>query len=308
MKKRKIFELQSLYRDNLVINGYEFGEGSLGVCVIGSLRGNEVQQLYVCSQLVKFLKKIEQESPEKIKKKIMIVPSANHYSLNIGERFWVCDHTDINRMFPGYDEGETVQRIADGIFKEIKDFPYGIQFTSNYVAGEYTPHIRIMKTGLEDIEDAKKFGMPYVVVRDPRPYDTTTLNYNWQIWDTKAFSIYTGVTDQIDNEKARMAYKSVIHFLNEMDIIDYEIEPEFESNVISDDDLVNVKTTKAGLFHFIATIGQEIEKGEVIAKIYDPFEGECIEELIAPVDGTVFFHNNEPMVYAKTIAYKVLAK
>ena len=31
-------------------------------------------------------------------------------------------------MFPGYDLGETTQRIADGIFSQIKDYEYGIQF------------------------------------------------------------------------------------------------------------------------------------------------------------------------------------
>ena len=31
------------------------------------------------------------------------------------------------------------------------------------------------------------FGLPYAFIRTPRPYDTTTLNYNWQIWETKAF-------------------------------------------------------------------------------------------------------------------------
>ncbi len=308
MRKKKIFELQSLYRENLVIEGYEFGEGSLGACIMGSLRGNEVQQLYVCSQIVKTLKEIEATTPEKIRKKVMVVPSGNHYSLNIGERFWVCDHTDINRMFPGYNEGETVQRIADGLFKGIKDYPYGLQFTSNYVAGDYIPHIRIMKTGLEDIEDAKKFGMPYVVIREPRPYDTTTLNYNWQIWDTNAFSIYTGVTDTIDDEKAKLAFNAVMHFLNEKGIVEYDAEQAYTSLVINDDDLISIQTTRAGLFNFVCLTGDEVKCGDVLARVYDPFEGYLLEEIKAPCDGFIFFHHNKPMVYAKTIAFKMIAE
>ena len=31
---------------------------------------------------------------------------------------------------------------------------------------------------------ARQFGLPYVVLRKVRPYDTTTLNYNWKIWET----------------------------------------------------------------------------------------------------------------------------
>ena len=56
--------------------------------------------------------------------KILIIPSCNPYSLNIQKRFWPIDNTDINRMFPGYDLGETTQRIADGVFREIMETLY----------------------------------------------------------------------------------------------------------------------------------------------------------------------------------------
>ena len=45
---------------------------------------------------------------------------------------------------------------------------------------------------------AMQFGLPYVVKRKVRPYDTATLNYNWQVWNTEAFSLYTTATEQID--------------------------------------------------------------------------------------------------------------
>lgn len=38
----------------------------------------------------------------------------------------------------------------------------------------------------------KIFGLPYVSVSEPAPLDTTLLNYNWQNWNTKAFSLYGG--------------------------------------------------------------------------------------------------------------------
>ena len=53
---------------------------------------------------------------------ILVIPSANPYSMNIEKRFWPIDNTDINRMFPGYVKGETTQRIAGGIFEKIQDY------------------------------------------------------------------------------------------------------------------------------------------------------------------------------------------
>ena len=53
------------------------------------------------------------------------------------------------------------------------------------------------------------FGLPYVVMRKPAPIDTTTLNYNWQIWETNAFSIYTKETDEVGEQSAQEAVAAV---------------------------------------------------------------------------------------------------
>ena len=45
MNKRVIYEMVGLYRDDFQITGYEFGEGEKSVCIVGSARGNDVQQI-----------------------------------------------------------------------------------------------------------------------------------------------------------------------------------------------------------------------------------------------------------------------
>lgn len=213
MEEKLLFELDSVYRDNMRIKGFTFGNGEKSVCIVGATRGNEVQQVFICSQLIKIFKQLEIQGKICGGKSIMVVPTVNSYSMNIGKRFWSTDNTDINRMFPGYNLGETTQRIAAGIFENINDFKYGIHFTSFYMPGSFLPHVRMMKTGFEDIELAKDFGLPYIYRRNARPYDTTTLNYNRQLWDTKAFSIYTNATDHIDILSARGAINAVLTFL-----------------------------------------------------------------------------------------------
>ena len=46
MNKRVVYEMRGLYRDTFCVKGYEFGTGKKSVCIVGSSRGNEVQQLY----------------------------------------------------------------------------------------------------------------------------------------------------------------------------------------------------------------------------------------------------------------------
>lgn len=308
MKKKIVYEIKSLYRDNFRVTGYEFGEGKKSVCVVGNTRGNEVQQLYVCSQLVKRLKKMEEEGKIREGHKILVIPSINPYSMNIQKRFWTTDNTDINRMFPGYDLGETTQRIAAGVFEVVKEYEYGMQLASFYMPGKFTPHIRMMKAGFENTELAKKFGMPYVVLRNIRPYDTTTLNYNWQIWETHGFSIYTTTTASIDKESAGMAVRSILTFLNKEGIAEYHGHDGYISQVVEDTDMVSVRTRSAGIFESAVRVGAEVGKGQVLARILDPYEGEVKEVLKSPVDGIVFFEHDAPLTYANTAVYKLVIR
>ena len=61
MKKEVIYTLKSPYRDDMRITGYSFGKGEKTACIVGAIRGNEIQQLYTCSQLIKTLTKHEKK-------------------------------------------------------------------------------------------------------------------------------------------------------------------------------------------------------------------------------------------------------
>ncbi len=308
MHKRIIYQIKGMYRDDFRITGYEFGEGEKSVCIVGSSRGNEVQQIYCCSRLVKKCRQLEEEGRIKKGHKILIIPSINPYSMNIQKRFWPTDNTDINRMFPGYNLGETTQRIADGVFREIKDYAFGIQFTSFYMPGDFVPHVRMMDEGFSRVETAKQFGLPYVVIREVRPYDTTTLNYNWQVWNTQAFSLYTTTTARIEPKGAGQAVLAVMNFLSRQGMIKYSIPEQNEPQVLKDKEMISVRTAKSGIFEALVKTGEAVDVGQPLANIMDPYEGENLETLYSPVQGVVFFQHNEPLTYADTVVIKMVKR
>ena len=306
MKKKIIYEIKGLYRDSFRITGFEFGKGKKSLCIVGSMRGNEVQQLYCCSQLVKKFRQLEEERRIRPDVKILIIPCCNPYSINTQKRFWTIDNTDINRMFPGYDLGETTQRIADGIFSQIKDYEYGIQFTSFYMPGEFIPHVRLMDEGYSDVITAMKFGMPYVVKRTVRPYDTATLNYNWQVWNTKAYSLYTSTTSRIDKKSAGQAVLSILRFCKSVGFVKYQENGDHPSIVISDKELISVRTAKSGIFEPLVKVGDSVDEGTPLAEIINPYDGSVMETLYAPRRGTLFFMHSGPITYAETAVIKMV--
>ena len=306
MEKVLIYTIPSLYRDDFRIHGYRFGGGEKTLCIVGSLRGNEYQQIYTCSRLIRRLKALEASGRLNAEKEILVIHSLNPCSMNIEKWFWPTDNTDINRMFPGYGLGETTQRIAAGVFDVVSAYENGIQFASFYMPGRFCPHVRIMKTGYENMEKARQFGLPYIVLKVPRPYDTTTLNYNWQIWETDAFSLYGTTTEQLEEESAEEIGDAILRFMAANDILIEEREKGQESKVVTDRELLSVRPKRAGIFRAVTGVREQVKKGQLLARVLDACLGEVIEELYAPADGVIFFLHDKPLVYANTAVIKLL--
>lgn len=306
MYKEEICVVKSPCREDMVVHDYRFGKGEQSACILGSVRGNEMQQMYICSQLVRALKELEANGCINAGKSIMVIPVVNALGMNVSRRFFGVENMDINRMFPGKEDGNTTDRIAFQIFEKIKGYTYGIQLTSFYMTGEFVPHVRMMETGYQNTSLANLFGLPYVVVRKPTPIDTKTLNYNWQNEMTAAFSVYTNKNDTIDEKSARQAVAAVLRFLTRMGIIRYESHSGYISHVIMEEDLTDVHVKNGGIFKGLVSPGEDVRYGYLLAEIIDPYEGYVKETITAPTDGIVFFAHTEPLISQGGIAYRLI--
>ena len=309
MREEILFTLDTPYRQSLLVKGWYFGNPSQrSLAVMGALRGNEIQQMYICAQLIRSLGDLERQGGLSEECGVLVIPCANQFSMNVGRRFWAADNTDINRMFPGYDQGETTQRIAQRIFDALQGYRYGVHVTSLYLPGRCLPHVRIMETGYHRPEEAAGFGLPYTMLRKPHPYDTTTLNYNWQTWDTQAFSLYSGETDEVDQNLARQAVESVLRLLGEKGLCRPVAGPGETTRICHEEDLHDVLTTAGGLLVHRLTLGAQAQAGDVLAEVVNPFTGTVVEQLKTRVPGRVFFIHRSRLINGHEVAYRVLPR
>lgn len=192
-------------------------DGGKRFCVVTGINGDELEGQYVAFLLNQEL----QRHPEYLRGTVDIYPAMNSLGINTIQRGVPLFDLDINRMFPGYMQGGTTQRIAGALFDAVKGYRYGIHFASFYLPGDFVLHVRIMDIGYQTSSLGNLFGLPYVVMRTPKPIDTTTLNYNWQIWESNAFSIYTRETAHIDEESAAQAVSAVLRYLSRVGVVKY---------------------------------------------------------------------------------------
>ncbi|MFR7477765.1 MAG: M14 family metallopeptidase [Acutalibacteraceae bacterium] len=308
MKETILFTIDTPYRHALPVRAWSFGpEGKKDLAVMGALRGNEIQQMYICGRLIRALEAAEAAGQLDPSCGLLVIPCANQFSMNVGRRFWAADNTDINRMFPGYDQGETTQRIAARLFEALQGYPYGVHLTSFYLPGDHLPHVRMMDTGYQRLEQAAGFGLPYVLLRSPQAYDTTTLNYNWQIWNTQAFSLYSTSTDCIDEEAARLAVESILRFLAVKGYLHRTYLPAtLAPRIIRESCLRTVLTHAGGLLLCRRKPGDAVADGELLGEVLNPCTCETLEQLKADGSGRVFFSHRAQLINGHEVAFRIL--
>ena len=152
-----------------------------------------------------------------------------------------------------------------------------------------------------------EFGLPYVYVRTPRDYDQTTLNYNWQLCGTQAYSLYAGKTREIDEAAADQSLRAIVRFLNSRGIIRSETAPGHASSIITNADMTSVSATSAGLLRRVKFAGAHVRRGEQLAFIINPCDGSVREVLKAPVTGMLFFMQDGPFITEHSPVFQVLA-
>lgn len=312
MTTKELIRLESASREDLVVNSYNFGkDGGKKVAIVSGLRGDELMSLFVASQLINFLKTKEEKNPDFFNGLISVVPSVNHYGFNIHEKYWPIDKTSLTRMFPGYNEGETTQRIAYRLFEAIKDYDYGIRISTGFRNMFQIPHIKLYKTDFlkeETKNSAQNFGLKYVQLEEPAPFDTVTLAYNWELWGASSFVMHGGATGHIDELEARKMVNAILRFLYKEGIINYGITDEYSPIYIDHNDIINLKSAKAGIFFSHVKTGEIVKEGQNLGVVYDAMDGSILQNIVAPEDGVVFAYLHTSLIFENTAAVALAIK
>ena len=277
-------------------NRLQHGDSPKRVCIVTGTHGDELEGQYVCFRLNQIIR----EQLERLNGTVEIYPALNPLGIDSITRGIPTFDLDMNRIFPGDPQGAMPE--------QIKGYTYGIQLASFYISGDLVPHVRLMRTGYEDTKGAKLFGMPYITLRKPLPFDTTLLNYNWQIWETKAYSLYGGMNDGEESPVTAEMIGTILRFAQRIGLTRKPVVgiPDFNPQVIDESSFCSVRTPQAGIFYRLKGAGAKVQEGEPLARIIDPYEGSVRAEITSPTDGIIFFAHNKPLALANTLLFNIL--
>jgi hypothetical protein len=176
MTQRILPHMTAPLREDFDISYHDIGSehGPPRIALVAGLHGNELNGVFVLSRLAAFLQEVAegQQAGLQLRERAIIIPAVNILGLNTLNRHWPFDNTDINRMFPGYDAGETTQRIAHAVLEVTRLAHYRVDLHSASLDFEELPQVRLYDPTEDERAKARLFGLPAVIERPTKGITT----------------------------------------------------------------------------------------------------------------------------------------
>jgi uncharacterized protein len=223
---------------------------------------------------------------------IICIPIINIYGfLNFSRD--LPDGKDINRSFPGSENGSLASRVAHFIVQEILPLiDYGIDYHTGGAAKSNYPQVRCITKDEENLNLAKAFAAPIILNSNYRPGSLRKEAAK----NGKRIIVYEGGEslrfDENAIEQAIKGTKRVMHYLN---MVSKSPNKEFTPTLVEKSSWVRAKY--AGMFRSNIMPGDTVKKNQIIGSITDPY-GDFEHKKKAPFNGIVIGKNNNPIVHA----------
>jgi predicted deacylase len=201
-------------------------------------------------------------------------------------------------MFPGYDKGETTQRIAAAVLEATRAAPYRVDLHSSNLDFEELPHVRLFDPSPAEREKSHWFGLPAMVEARIEKILTVSLMRAWKLQGGENFMLRGGQAGNIRLAHCELMYGALLNFLHRTRILAGEqlTEQDEDQHYFAVGEKFKIISEEAGFFVSKLSVGQWIKAGDLVGYLYDGFTGKVRAEIRAPVGGLVLGLRRQPLV------------
>ncbi len=269
------------------------------VALVAGIHGNELNGVFVLARLADLLHAAWRgDHPRyRLRARAVVIPAVNVLGVNIGSRVWPFDRTDINRMFPGNEAGETTQRIAYRVITATRDAYYRVDVHSSSPEFEELPQVRLYEPNDDERASAFLFGLPAIVERPMNTAFASTVGHAWRWHGGESFVLQAGQAGGLQLHHCERLFNALVSFLLRTGVLEGEHSDEDE-----DTHLFGLRQTlpliseTAGFFVSHLPVGRWVQPSETIGHVYDAFEGVPLTEVRAPVAGLLSGVRRQPLL------------
>ena len=271
------------------------------IAFTSGLHGNELEGIYLCHLLIRYLKALKKSQPEAFQGAVHIYPAVNPQAIAAGTRLWPFFSIDINRQFGGDNGNSLPAQSATALLNDLKsstDLVVDVHASNLHL--KEAPQIRIIDGFHKKlIPLAVQCNVDLIWVHPASPMFESTLGYNLNQAKIPTLVIETGTALRINQNFANRIFQGMLNLLHHTGVI-VSTDSHSKTNypiIINPSQVILLQAEYAGLFIGHADLRSNIRKGEKIGEVLDATDGEVLQEVTAAESGFLFTTREHPLVY-----------
>lgn len=272
------------------------------ISIVTGTHGDELDGQYVCYEIVRRLN----ANPGKLKGIVDIYPDVNPLGLDTGSRGIPMFDLDMNRVFPGDNNGAMAEYVAAGVVDDIIGSDICLDIHSSNIFVREAPQVRLNDDNAEKLLPyAKLLNADFVWIYSSITVLDATLAYSLNNMGVPTLVAEMGVGHRINNAYCSQLIDGIFNMLIHMGI--WISEPkEVKQPIISTEGEVSIiNAAQTGVFVSAVNSMGTIAMGTHIGDIIEPIEGKIIQRIESPTDGIIFTLRENPVVYKGALIARV---
>ena len=215
---------------------------------------------------------------------------------------------DMNRLFPGNQEGDMTEYLAAKIIEDVTGSDVCIDIHASNIYLTEIPQIRINELHKKMLVPlAKKTNVDFIWVHGANTVLESTFAHSLNSRKVPTLVVEMGVGMRITKEYCDQLTDGIFNLMRELGIWQGETSKP-RKPIISEDpeDVSYLNATTAGVFVPHVKHWERLKKGDHIGSIIDPLKGKVLDEILSPVNGILFTIREYPVVDAGSLVGRLL--
>jgi len=238
------------------------------LCLTAGIHGDELNGVEVARRAFAHI------DTQKLRGTVIVLPAINAEGVRSGNRY-LPDRRDLNRSFPGSAGGSVASVIANAVFQRVLthcDALVDLHTASNQRAN--IPQIRASLSDPATLALAVHFGVG-IVVDGAGPEGS--LRREVARTGIPAIIYEAGEPLRFEEEEIKRGMEGVANVMAYLDMTDRDDRQTPENRIYRRSKWVRVPVGRGGFFFATAKLGDDIDIGDSLGNIVDPFTDEVFE-------------------------------
>ncbi|MCB1173870.1 MAG: succinylglutamate desuccinylase/aspartoacylase family protein [Leptospiraceae bacterium] len=267
-----------------VIHGREAGPV---LFLSGAVHGDEINGIEIIRRILSL------PSLKRMKGTLLAVPIVNVLGFDSHSRY-LPDRRDLNRCFPGQEEGTLAARIANIFMQEIVvRSSIGIDLHTAAIHRDNFPQIRA------DLKDPALYNLAYSFAAPVLLHSAPPVGSLRHAAAHKSVSVMVfeaGEALRFDELSIRVAVHGILNVMRELNMLPPAKARKKSRPTVLLRSSHWVRASKSGILRAQVKLGDIVNKGEVLGIISDP-TGQSDQMVLASGDGIIIGRTNIPLIY-----------